>query len=88
MIAHSPSRRTSTAIGSIGSRQGHLRSPGSSSRWRDQRQRGQWFRWRVPNAAALTGDRQCTQLKSESGRDFWDMGDRPGGMWAQGIAAA
>lgn len=73
-IDHSPSFRTSMAMGSIGSRHGQRRSPGSSSRWRDQRQCGQWLRWRVPQALWLTWKEQTIQVNPESGRDLCDMG--------------
>lgn len=73
-IAHSPSRRTSIAIGSMGSAHAMRRSPGSSSRCFDQRQRGQWLRCRVPKDCAGTWNRQRPQVNAESERDLCDMG--------------
>lgn len=73
-IAHSPSRRTSIAIGSIGWRHTAARSPGSSSKCRDHRQHGQWLRCFVPNDCAGMWCLQRMHVKSESTRDLCDMG--------------
>jgi len=62
---HSPSLRTVIAIGSIEARQSDARSPGSMSRWRDQRQFGQWLRWAVPGASVGTSRRQWTHLNDD-----------------------
>lgn len=73
-IAHSPSCLTAMAMGSIGSRQGQRRSPGSSSTWRDQRHDGQWLRCLVPHADCETRAEQVMQVKSESDCDLRDIG--------------
>src|SRR5262245_52307254 len=71
MRTHSPSLRTVIAIGSIEARQSDARSPGSSSRWRDQRQFGQWLRCAVPGASVGTSRRQWTQ-RNEEARFTWE----------------
>ena len=62
MMAHSPSLRTHTATGSMMPPQSAARSPGSSSRWRLERQLGQWFRWLLPAPAGETGQPQTLQV--------------------------
>ena len=63
MTAHSLSFRAQTATGSMMPPQGAERSPGISSRWRLERQWGQWLRWRVPAPSGETVLPQDTQMK-------------------------
>ena len=64
---HSPLRFTDTAIASMSPRHPERLSPGLMSTCLDQRQSGQWFRWRVPGASPGTYLPQCSQTKPSAG---------------------
>ena len=63
MTAHSPPRRTQTAMGSMMPPQSDARSPGSTSTCRLERQLGQWLRWSLPAFSGVHSRPQTLQVK-------------------------
>ena len=63
ITAHSPFFLTHTATASMTLPQSDARSPGSLSRWRLDRQLGQWFRWPLPAPSDTTRRPHALQVK-------------------------